>query len=103
MLREILDAAGVLYPKTRFPKLPDRTCVIPMDDVTAEGADLKNFIYHHDVTLEVYSPKPDPEAEAAIEAQLNARGIAFTKQSRYWLESEKRYQTVYEFSYTEKI
>lgn len=103
MIYKILDAAGVLYPKPRFPKLPETTCVIPMDSVEADGADGRNFIYYHDVSLEVYAKTPDPEAEAALEAQLNARGIKWTKQARYWLQDIQRYQTVYEFNYTEKI
>jgi hypothetical protein len=103
MVNDILKAAGVLYPKDRFPKLPDKTCVVPFDEVDADGADEVNLFLRHAVTLEVYEPKPDPKAEAAIEAQLNARGLKWTKQSRYWLQSELRYQVIYEFSYIEKI
>ena len=103
MVKELLTAAGLLYPETRFPKLPTGTCVVPMDEVEADGADAKNFILHHDVTLEMYQSKPDPAAEQALEAQLNARGLKWTKQSRYWLQSEQCYQVVYEFRYTEKI
>lgn len=102
MVKEILDAAGLLYPETRFPKLPDGTCVIPMDDVEADGADNINLFYHHNVTLEMYQSKPDPKAEAALEAEINARGLKWEKQSRYWLQSEQRYQVIYEFNYTTK-
>ncbi len=102
MVNEILDAAGLLYPVTRFPKLPDGTCVIPMDDIEAQGADDIILFYIHNVTLEMYQSKPDPAAEAALEAELNARGLKWEKQARYWLQSEQRYQVVYEFSYTSK-
>ena len=103
MIREILTASGVLFPDTRFTRLPDKTCVIPSDDVTADGADDMNLLYLHNITLEMYEPTPDPKSEEAIESQLNNRGLKWVKQSRYWLQTEQRYQVIYEFSYIEKI
>ena len=70
-----------------------------MDDVSADGPDDMNSIFTHDITVEVYEPKPDDTAEAALEAVLDAVGLKWTKQDRYWLQDVQRYQVVYEFSY----
>jgi tetratricopeptide (TPR) repeat protein len=42
------------------------------------------------------------DAETAIEAELDARGIPWSKQDRYWLQDVQRYQVIYTFSYTSK-
>lgn len=110
MIKEILTAAGVLHRHGRFLRLPTKTCAIYFDNLEVEGADPVSFdnagelprIYHHDVTIELYEPEPDDEAEAAIEAELEARGIPWTKEDRYWLSDSQRYQVLYEFSYTNK-
>ena len=41
-------------------------------------------------------------AEKRIKKALKKLGIHYTKFERIWLQSEKYYQTVYEFTYTEK-
>lgn len=102
MINEILTASGVPYRETQFPRLLNKTCAVYLDDVDADGADDLTCIFTHNITIELYAPKPDPTAEANIEAQLNSRGIKWSKQTRYWLQSEQRYQTIYEFAYIEK-
>ena len=104
MLSEITTATGVPFKETQWiGKPPAETYGVWMDDVTADGDDFENRIFTHDVTLEIYEPKQDPEAEKAVEAWLNSKGRKWTKQSRLWLRDTQRYQTVYEFSYIEKI
>lgn len=102
MINKILKASGVPYKETQFQRPPDKTYAVYMDDVTADGPDDANRIFTHDITVEVYEKKPDPEAEGAIERELNARGLKWRKQSRYWVQEAQRYQVVYEFSYIEK-
>ena len=99
MIDEILTAAGLNHKETRFVRLPEGTHAVWFDDVTTDGPDGYNRIYTHDVTVELYEPKPDPTAEAALEAELDARGLPWTKQARYWLDDVQRYQVVYEFTY----
>lgn len=99
MIKTILDAAGVPFRRSRFLKPPAGTYAVYMDDVDTDGPDGMNRIFNHDVTVEVYEPKPDDKAEAAIEAALDAQGLHYTKQDRYWLQEEQRYQVIYEFSY----
>jgi hypothetical protein len=88
--------------------MPAETHAVYFDDVTVETADRVPTggplprIVTHDVTVEVYEPSPDDETEAAIEAELDARGIPWSKQDRYWLQDAQRYQVIYTFSYTTK-
>ena len=102
MTEEILTAAGVRHRQARFVRLPDETHAVWFDDITADGPDGFNRIYMHDVMVELYAQKPDPKAEAAIEAELDARGIHWEKQATYWLDDVQRYQTIYEFTYISK-
>lgn len=99
MINTILNAAGVPFRRSRFLKPPAGTYAVYMDDVTTDGPDGMNRIFNHDVTVEVYEAKPDDKTEAAIEAALDAQGLHYTKQDRYWLQDEQRYQVIYEFSY----
>ena len=107
MIKDILTAAGVEFAQGRFITMPKGTHAVYFDDVETETADPVASegmprIYHHNVTVELYEPAPDDAAEAAIEAELNARGILWTKEARYWLQNVQRYQVVYEFNYNEK-
>lgn len=102
MVNEILTAAGLEYRRTRFPRPPAGTYAVFMDDVTTDGPDGQARIFTHSITVEVYEPKPDDAAEAALEAAITAAGLQWTKQDRYWLETEQLYQVVYEFEYIEK-
>lgn len=103
MLNEIIKGSGLKFRETRFPKPPAGTYGVYNDDVEPDGGDFENLLLRHFVTAELYEPKPDPDAERAFEAQLNARGIKWRKQARYWLQEEQRYQVIYDFSYIEKI
>lgn len=107
MIKDILTAAGVEHAQGRFLRTPEGTYAVYFDDLEVETADRVAVtelprIYHHNVSVEVYEPAPDDAIEAAIEAELDARAIPWTKQDRFWLKDLKRYQVVYEFEYTSK-
>lgn len=110
MVHDILTASGVKFARGRFLRMPSETHAIYTDDIEVETADRTTTvspggmprIYHHDVTVELYEPAPDDATELAIEAELDARGLPWTKQDRYWLKDVQRYQVIYEFSYTSK-
>lgn len=110
MVNEILTAAGVKYAQGRFIRMPAGTHAVYFDDIEVIAADRVTpptaaglpRIYTHNVMVEVYEPAPDDPAETRIETELDARGISWTKQDRYWLNDLQRYQTVYEFTYTAK-
>ena len=103
MINKILQQAGVKYRETRFMEkpLPD-TYVVYFDDREASGADDAGGLITHNITIEVYETKPDNATEAAIEHALDAYGVEWTSQARYWLPDEQRYQVIYEFMYIEK-
>jgi|GEM_PF-1029644 len=109
MVEEILTAAGLEHRQGRFIKPPAETYAVYFDDVDVDGPDpllsgttTLARICRHDVRIELYEPKPDPNAEAALEAQLDARGVPWTKEDRYWLDDAQRYQVLFEFTYTTK-
>lgn len=112
MTETILTASGVQFRQSQFRKPPEGAYAVYFDDVETSGPDRVlrpaaaglPHVCKHDVTVELYAPLPATaaEAEAAIEAAITAQGIHWTKQDRLWIRSEQMYQTIYEFSYTEK-
>lgn len=110
MIKEILTAAGVEHAQGRFLRMPDGTHAVYFDDIEVDAADRVEppipgglpSIRTHNITVELYEPAPDDEKESAIEAELDARGISWTKQDRYWLKDLQRYQVIYEFTYHTK-
>ena len=106
MINAILTASGIPYRQGRFLNPPASTYAVTFDDHEVSGPDVlssgASMVVRHDCMVELYEPKPDPEAEAAFEAALLSNGIAWTKQDRYWLQNTQRYQVIYEFTYHEK-
>ena len=106
-INEILQAAGfvenVTYTQTVFVKPPQRTFVVYVDDVDADGSDYTTDIFTHSVRLELYSPnRADAAAEERLETALRSRGIHYNKLGRSWLESERYFLTTYYFDFIEK-
>ena len=103
MVDKILTQAGVKYREARYMEkpLPD-TYAVYFDDREASGADDVGGLITHNITIEVYETRPDDATEAAIERALDAQGLEWTSQARYWLTDEQRYQVIYEFTYIEK-
>lgn len=106
MVDKILATAGIQGRRGRFPGPKPSTYVVLLDDVNTEpgpdpvpGAPLS---IRHDITVELYEDRPDDKAETALEAAITATGLHYTKQDRYWLQTEQQYQVIYEFSYIEK-
>lgn len=102
MTETMLNAAGIKNKETRFPAPPPGTYAVWMEDINADGPDGFNRIFTHDATVELYAPTPDPKAEAAFEKQLDTAGLHYEKQPRYWLQTERLYQTIYEYTYITK-
>ena len=103
MVNDILSRAKITRRQARHTQPPAETYAVYFDDIEADGADNVVLLYRHDVSIELYEPNPDDDAEARLEAQLNAKGLMWTKQDRLWLQERQRYQVVYEFSYIQKI
>lgn len=106
MTKTILTASGIPYKRARYLHPPAETYAVYFDDLTTDGPDPVAAgmprIVHHDVMVELYEPTLDQDAEARLEAQLDAWGIQWNKQAAYWLQNVQRYQVIYEFNYTEK-
>lgn len=107
MVNEILTGAGFIkdktYKETRFLTPPrEETYAVYLDSVTGRGADDVNTIEDHSVSIELYEYYPDNDSEVRLENEFNKRGVEYTKEARYWLETEQLYQTVYDFNYTKK-
>lgn len=106
MVKRVLTEAGFVenesFKETRFLKPPKSTYAVFMDSFNRRGADNLNLIKDHTYTIELYSYKPDPEAEARIEKVLDELGIEFDKEERYWIAEEQLFQVVYTFDYIEK-
>lgn len=106
MVKRVLTGAGFLegqtFKETRFLKPPKTTYAVYMDSFTRRGADGLNLIRDHGYTIELYSYAPDPEAEARIEKSLDALGLEYEKEDRYWIQEEQLYQVVYTFDFIEK-
>lgn len=103
MVEELVTAAGIAERGSRFVKPPEGNYAVWFDDIDTDGPDgTAPMIYRHAVTLELYTPRPDPDAEAALEQQMGLRGLHWVKYPRYWIQTEQLYQTIYEFDYTEK-
>lgn len=112
MIKEILAAAVIKERGSRFTKPPAGTYAVWFDDIDKDGPDslppvaykygAPPAVIKHSVSLEVYAPKKDDAALAALEAQLDACGLLWTKQDWLWIASEQMYQAIYEITYTEK-
>lgn len=103
MIREILAAAGIKERGNRFTKPPAGTYAVWFDDIDTDGPDgMPPCIFKHSVTIELYEPKKDEAAVTALEAALTAACLKWTRQDRLWLQTEQMYQTIYEFTYTNK-
>lgn len=110
MTPDILTAAGVKHKRNRFPSPPAETYAVWFDDIDTDGPDPiappipagLPYIELHSVTIELYEPRPDDATEAAIEAELRARGIHYEKTDRVWLQDVQRYMVVYTFEYYSK-
>ena len=106
MVNEILAAANIQGRRGRFTGAKPQTYVVWFDDTdTDPSPDLvpgAPLTIQHNVTLELYEDRPDPSVETALETAIIGAGLHFTKQDRYWLQTEQQYQVIYEFFYNEK-
>lgn len=102
MVNDILTAAGVQHREVRFIQPPAGTYAVWFDSQDHRGSDSNIRIIGHETRIELYSPKIDASAEAAIEEQFQIRGQAFFKDDRLWLKDEQKFMTVYSFEYLEK-
>jgi len=101
-IRALLQSLNIPIAEESFYTAPKLPYLIFMESRGVRGADKKNNIADRDVTLEFYADTINPLKEAEIETILNSIPVEFSR-DRMWLSSEKMYETIYSFTFTEKI
>ena len=96
-----LNALSIPFKNLYWVKAPAYPYGIYDDVVLHRGSDDKLSIVEHDTTIELYSGRIDEDSELLIEEWLNNRKYEF-KKTRIWIDSEKHYSAIYEFSFIEK-
>ncbi|MGX7745693.1 hypothetical protein [Rhodopseudomonas parapalustris] len=97
-----LESTGMKVAELEFIAPPKLPYLVFIDDINTTGADDKNCIVQHNVSIELYSERIDKVSEAKVEELLNEKNFNFDK-SRTRIDSEKLCQTLYGFSFTEKF
>lgn len=97
-----LGTTGYKIAEERFLSPPALPYIVFLETHDVRGADTKNCIIERSISVELYSEKIDVEAESKIEGLLNEKYIEYSK-DRTWIDSEKFFQTVYDFNLLEKL
>lgn len=96
-----LKTTGIPFKRLYWVKAPVYPYGIYDDVLLIRGDDERLTIVEHNTTLELYAEKIDVESEAKIEEWLKSKKFEFEK-TQIWIDSEKHYQTIYEFEFIEK-
>lgn len=97
-----LETTGMNVAETSFKISPNLPYIVFLSDEDSKGADDKICIIERDITVELYSDVIKREKEKLLEDLFKKEKINFRK-SRIWIDSEKIYQTTYDFSLYEKM
>ena len=94
-IKKWLEQAGepvgeVCFPVGEAPPLP---YIVYLDEVSRMGADTRNLMSVHSLTVERYSN--DSEDNPQLEALFDEKALKYEK-SKSWLSSEGCYLTVYD-------
>lgn len=89
-----LEQAGEPVAETCFPPgdAPGLPYIVFLDAQDHGGADMRNLLTKHDLTVERYSDTA--EYNAAMEALFDAKGFEYTREQT-WLSDEGMYETIY--------
>lgn len=101
-VKEWLESIGMKVAEDCFLKPPPLPYIVFTEETKVRGADTKNCIVDRSISIELYSDRINHEAEQKIEELLNEKSIEY-KKNRTWIDSEKFFQTVCDFDFTEKI
>ena len=100
-IKVLLEQTGLPVREQRFLGIMPLPAIVYTDDIEVGGADLINNLITRNIGIEFYAENIDLESEAGIEQILDSLPISYTK-NRDWIESEKFFSTVYEFTITER-
>jgi len=101
-IKEWLENTSLKVAEERFLKPPPLPYVIFTEYNEISGADNKNSIATRDISIEFYSVAVDRFSEGLIETLLNEKAINYTK-DRLWIDTEMMFETVFNFTLTEKF
>lgn len=101
-IKQWLELTGMKVAENCFFKPPALPYIVFSDHIEISGADEKNCLADRNISVELYSERINKEKELLIENLLNEKAINF-KKDRTWIDSEKYFQTVYDFKLYEKI
>lgn len=82
--------AEVAFRPAHAPKPPYITF---LDSAERSGADLKNLMTTHSLTVERYSETP--EYNTALEALFDAAGLEYTREQTWLPDPDDMYETIY--------
>lgn len=85
------QAAETAFRPGKAPK--SKPYLIFMDDQDHGGADMKNILTTHNLTVERYSETS--EYSAALEALFNAAGLQFSREQMWLPNPDNMYETIY--------
>ncbi|HCW79778.1 MAG TPA: hypothetical protein DG942_01575 [Ruminococcaceae bacterium] len=90
-----LEKAGEPVAETCFPpgSAPPLPYIYYRDDADHGGADMKNILTTHNLTVERYSETA--EYNAKLEALFDAAGLQFTREQMWLPDPDDMYETVY--------
>lgn len=97
-----LESTGMKVAEEYFIKPPTLPYLIFKEEIDVTRVGNKECIANRQISIELYSEKVNHESENKIEVLLNEKSID-NKKSRTWIESEKFFQTMYDFNLYEKI
>lgn len=101
-VKEMLELTGLKVAENCFLRPPALPYIVFLEESNYSGSDRRNTLCERDITVELYSEKINREKEKAIEDILNNNSISYIK-SRKWIDSEKFFQTMYDFQLYEKV
>lgn len=99
-IKSWLEATGDPVAETAFIDETPIPSIVYLDHVERDGADLKNAISWHSLTVERYSR--DGKGNEKLEALFDAKAIKYTKETTY-LSNEQWFMTTYDFNLVERI
>lgn len=92
---------GLPVAETGFVNTPPLPFLVYFEQQIKRGGDHHNCILERNLTIELYTAAADRDTEARVEWMLDALPVEYEKE-RYWIESERFYQTEYDFRIIEK-
>lgn len=95
-LKAWLEKAGEPVAETCFPPGDERAklpYIYFLDEQTHGGADMKNILTTHDLTVERYSETS--EYNAKLEALFDAAGLEYTREQMWLPDPDDMYETIY--------